>query len=230
MVLLETFCIDSTEVTASQYQAFLDSNPLVSDQIAECSFNGTYVPDNGGFCGFGKYDPAGHPDEPIVCVDWCDAYAYCRFAGKRLCGRKGGGSVDFADYQDATKSEWFDACSDHGARRYPYGDTYQSDSCNGLDHSGCKTGSEPGCRPLPAGTLPSCASKGGILDLSGNVAEWEDSCDGATGKKDGCRIRGGTVAASQYELICSEPGMYYGVAPRDGVGEAVGIRCCADPK
>src|SRR5262249_39830790 len=74
------FCIDATEVTNAQYAAFLATNPQTSLQPARCtSWNGTYA---GAYVG----PLTGRDDYPVVGVTWCDAFAYCKWAGKRLCG------------------------------------------------------------------------------------------------------------------------------------------------
>jgi hypothetical protein len=54
-----------------------------------------------------------------VCVDWCDAHAYCKPVGKRLCGKIGGGPNLYADYASASSSEWYRACSSGGSFTYP---------------------------------------------------------------------------------------------------------------
>jgi formylglycine-generating enzyme required for sulfatase activity len=98
------FWIDSTEVTRAQYRAWLQTKPTYGGQPAECSWNDDYTP--------GCHWPAGEePNHPVVCVDWCDAYAYCQGVGKRLCGKIGGGPNGIDDYADATKSQWYYACS-----------------------------------------------------------------------------------------------------------------------
>jgi formylglycine-generating enzyme required for sulfatase activity len=39
--------------------------------------------------------------------------------------------------------------------------------------------------------------------MSGNVWEWEDSCDAASGDSDTCRVRGGSFSSSPELLKCS---------------------------
>jgi len=76
MVRVGTFCIDSTEVTSEQYNDFLLAGPAaLAPQPAECSWNVSYLP-GGGWV----FDPS-QPTLPIANVDWCDAYAFCRWAG-----------------------------------------------------------------------------------------------------------------------------------------------------
>src|SRR5262249_6416251 len=82
-----TFCIDATEVTNGAYKAFLAASPDPSAQPAFCGWNTDYSPSS-------FYGP---DDHPVVYVDWCDAYAYCEAAGKRLCGAIGGGAVATAN-------------------------------------------------------------------------------------------------------------------------------------
>ena len=72
------FCIDDTEVTNSQYQAFLTvAAAMPQAPTPRCAWNTELTPAATG-SGCAAFDPAGRPDHPVVCVDWCDAEAYCR--------------------------------------------------------------------------------------------------------------------------------------------------------
>jgi len=92
MVALPTKgCIDSTEVTIGQYQAWLSATPSTSNQQIQCSWNISYTPDASCMSSMGACKDANCPQ---VCVNWCDAEAYCHAVGKRLC----------------ETSEWLAAC------------------------------------------------------------------------------------------------------------------------
>jgi formylglycine-generating enzyme required for sulfatase activity len=102
--LPEGFFIDSTEVTRGQYEAWLATNPATSNQTADCTTNTTFAPD-AGCMGDSSACQGEDCNRPQACVDWCDAFQYCKAVGKRLCGNLAG---------DATKSEWSIACSANG--------------------------------------------------------------------------------------------------------------------
>jgi formylglycine-generating enzyme required for sulfatase activity len=153
-------------------------------------------------------------------VDWCDAYAYCKWAEKRLCGKIGGGANAWDDFADPTKSEWQNACSAGGTRTFPYGDTYMASACNGRETGPNET--------APVESNATCEGPfAGLFDLSGNVREWEDSCYEATGPEDLCRSRGGSWH-SLYDtaLSCSLTESMYD--NREEQSSAQGFRCCAD--
>jgi hypothetical protein len=78
-----SYCIDETEVTNGQYQIFINAGVDTNTQNAECSWNTNFKPNCGGANTTG-------PNQPVTCIDWCDAYAFCKWAGKRLCGKIGG--------------------------------------------------------------------------------------------------------------------------------------------
>ena len=211
--LPDNYCIDSTEVTRGQYQEWLDTDPAIDGQSDTCDWNVSYGPDPGCL----KLDPAENWedwDHPAVCVDWCDAHAYCNAMGKRLCGRIRGGSVPWDEYRDIEVSQWHNACVSGPAQLvYPYGLAYKWERCNGLDYGVFAS--------LPVGSLETCQSTvpeyGGVYDLSGNVWEWVDSCGGGS-----CRIRGGSFARSN-ALSCHFDKSLY---PYD-VDSHVGFRCCS---
>lgn len=125
--LPEDFCIDKTEVTRGQYQAWLDTSPSTSGQTGACSGNNDFTPS----C---SWTPGSDGNMPVVCVDWCDAKAFCDGAGKRLCGRIGdGGGYPFESYDDASVSEWHAACTSGGSYDYPYGNDLDTTLCRGAD-------------------------------------------------------------------------------------------------
>ncbi len=222
------YYIDSTEVTQGQYQTWLDTSPSTSNQTAVCAWNTTYTPSSG-------WPPTSSTlNYPVVYVDWCDAYAYCAGVGKRLCGKIGGGSNGYSDYADATLSQWYAACTSNGtysSTGFPYGNTYQPGYCNATTNY---TLSGPGSAAVAVGTLPNCQSTisgyTGVYDLSGNVGEWEDSCDSgsATGQWDYCRVRGGAFgfgATSSSVFACGYG--TNGISQRANAQANLGVRCCA---
>ena len=90
----------ASSVIASDYAAFLAAGPPLSLLPAGvCSFKKSFVPD-------GVFPPSGGAALPVTSVDWCDAAAYCTFAGKHLCGKVGGGSSAYTDYAKPA-SEWY---------------------------------------------------------------------------------------------------------------------------
>lgn len=205
---LGTHCIDATEVTVAAYLAFLAVSP--GGQPAECAWNQSYVPVGGA--------PASS-QLPITNVDWCDARAYCAWAGKRLCGKLGGGAVPYASYADPAVSEWQATCSGGGVNAYPYGNGFSVSTCNG---QGAGFGA-----PVTVGSLAGCkgtaAPYDAVKDLSGNVWEWEDACNGAAGASDSCRLRGGSFNNPQPFMGCAAD---YAVQ-RQAAFSSVGFRCCA---
>lgn len=205
------FWIDQTEVTNAQYNAFLDAAvpPQSSTQIpAYCAWNTTY----------GSKNTTAPGDLPVSKVDWCDAYAYCQWAGKRLCGKIGGGPAQPADLANKAADQWYLACAGPTETAYPYGPTYSPSACNGLDKGvGASTSvmSNAGC----------VNGVGDVVDLSGNVAEWEDLCVGTSGANDVCRVRGGSYTAAAAFLTCGSANT---VLRQVGTAANIGFRCCAD--
>ena len=212
MVSVGAFCIDSTEVTQAEYGQFLEAGTTPDAQTALCAWNTSYTPT-------GQWPPTGATlDVPVTSVNWCDAHAFCAWAGKRMCGQIGGGPVAPSDDNDAGLSQWFYACSHNGQFVYPYGNTYGPTTCNGGSANGGNqivdaVGSFTGC----VGGFP------GIYDMRGNVREWEDSCNAMTGMTDMCNERGGSVNDGQGNLTCAAPD----IAPRTDANAHLGIRCCA---
>lgn len=210
------YCIDATEVTNAQYATFLAANFPTSGQDGWCAWNTTYTPST-------AWPATGKDANPVVYVDWCDAYAYCKWAGKHLCGKIGGGANDYGDYAFATKSEWYNACSGGGAQAYPYGNTYDAAKCNGCKSStNCTT-----TTAIPAGTALGCeGGYPGLFDMSGNVNEWENSCDGQTGANDNCLMRGGAFNNNNAYgyLKCAVAGWY---SSRSATYATHGFRCCS---
>jgi hypothetical protein len=209
-----TYCVDQTEITRAEYEDFLSYARFTKPkQATGCAWNDDFEP-------LGSVDASagGSEADPVTGVDWCDAYAYCAWAGKHLCGRIGGGPNPFDNFTRADTSEWFNACSNQGANAYPYGTSYDPNACAGSDSTG---------RLTEAGTMPACIAASGALDLSGNVWEWEDSCVSESGASDVCRARGGSFQTSGSLLACDADSTVFSMFRRSTRDPSVGFRCCA---
>ncbi len=259
------YCIDSAEVTKGQYNKFLTANQPVDEQLDICR-----PPTNATFVPRGAWPPATEPPGtngleynlglPVHYVDWCDAYAYCKWANKQLCGKINGGTNALADANDATKSAWFNACSAQSTRDWPYSTSFDKDKCNG--YGGTYDGGVPQPQPPPqdprwgygganqdkgvqvvaqgdvSGNISAYLGKScqggvvGVYQMSGNVAEWEDSCDG-TAASASCKLRGGSFQAADDPdtLKCNADRMLARAPAAAGNPDTdplrdVGFRCC----
>jgi gamma-glutamyl hercynylcysteine S-oxide synthase len=93
--------------------------------------------------------------EPVIHVNWHEAQAYCRYAGRRL----------------PSEVEWEMAAAGFGTgakRRYPWGDARPDVRRANLE----------GNAPAPVDALPAGASAHGCRQLIGNVWEWTDTTFG----------------------------------------------------
>lgn len=217
MVPATDFCIDSTEVTKAQYGKFLAALPDAGNldvdggvkPIAECGYKKTkidLVPSG--------FDPTMNPQRPVTKVDWCDAMTYCRWAGKRLCGKRGGGALDKNAKPNDTVSQWYTACSQGGLRTWCYGAKWDPKTCRTDDN---------GQKATDVATYPNCVGGyPGLFDLTGNVGEWIDRCDGPA-SNDPCDIQGGDYGTNDTSSQCD------GVDTRDrdtATEDWIGFRCC----
>jgi formylglycine-generating enzyme required for sulfatase activity len=202
LVKVGDFYVDSTEVTAAQYQQFLDAKgDDTSGQPGICSWNTAYK----------DADTLINPDTwPMTDVDWCDAFAFCAWADKHLCGAVAGGAIARADLLVAGKSQWFSACGGPNGASHPNANSV----CNSSDGFS---------NVAPVATFPDCEGYyPGLFDMEGNVAEWVDSCDGNTGASDTCYLVGGNI----YDKIsyCTEA---YADYQRSSRAPSFGFRCCS---
>lgn len=148
-VPVATWCIDSTEVTVADFKVFEEAVRNVTI-------------DAGQYCSAITVAPVALGDGalPVTNVTFCEARAYCAWAGKRLCGHVSGGTLT-PDQSVTPISQWFAACSG-GAADFRL-----------LSDGGCQL--EAGS-PRPAnGTCEGSLS--GVFDMVGNVWEWVDAVE-----------------------------------------------------
>ncbi|WP_437760701.1 formylglycine-generating enzyme family protein [Sorangium sp. So ce1389] len=183
-------CIDRTEVTAEAYAACVKAGKC-TDTLANCAKEAS------------TYGVAGKEKQPMVCVDFTQAQAYCAAQGKRL----------------PRDDEWeWAARGGEEARPYPWGGEAPKDQ---LCWSGGGAVRKTAC---DVGSFPAGANPQGIQDLAGNVFEWTTSANDGNGKM---RVaRGGSWRDGIPPLVrTARPGGFE-VTYRCGF---LGIRCVVEP-
>lgn len=148
---------------------------------------------------------------PASRVTWHQAAAACRNAGKRLCSAR----------------EWRVACRGDTELTYPYGDTYEGDTCNGFAATRggvVETGAMIESVIGASGALEAhgCVSTHGAYDLSGNVWEWNADVF-LSGARRG--LAGGSFRSNPTGLRCVTQDSHADPVEEN---ETYGFRCCVD--
>lgn len=227
-----TFCIDQTEITNGAYNAFLEAGVSLTAQTGVCQWNTTYVPTPEVAPPADAAVVVPPENYPVVNIDWCDAFAYCQWAGKYLCGQVINGHkvgpVTDEGLSDYKSHQWMLACSAEARLRYPYGGIFDPAKCNLVDLDAGHL--------VEAGSTACIGGYEGLHDMVGNAWEWFDGpCVDDAGLPDGgtqfgheadqCIIKGGSFLdeGASYDCRLDLQGIR-----RDFRGVNVGFRCCSD--
>jgi formylglycine-generating enzyme required for sulfatase activity len=217
---LDSFSIDAHEVTNAAYAGFLAS--AAAKEHTHCHADEPpgkdHTPASPSEDELGQgavVDPfggEGREQHPVVGVDWWDAYAYSKWAGRRL----------------PSEDEWEKAARGDDGRVYPWGNQ-ERDDAGAFPYANVFFGGDAHAMTAPVGSFPEGASPCGAQDMAGNVWEWTASphlaYEGApegTPEDPGVYVirGGGWNSASAFMLRAA----YRLARPRDFRSAAVGFR------
>jgi formylglycine-generating enzyme required for sulfatase activity len=141
-VFVDTFFIDRYEVTNAHYLEFVKATHHRVPQHPKNPTRNLWQ---------GESIAESLTERPVINVDWFDADAYCKWAGKRL----------------PTEAEWEKAAKGTADRRFPWGNVEPTNKHLNFNQPwiGEKT-------LMPVGSYEAGKSPFGTYDMAGNVWEW----------------------------------------------------------
>jgi len=142
----------------------------------------------------------------VVGVDWYDAYAFARWADKRLL----------------RDDEFERAARGTGGQLYPWGDEFDSAKCHCGEGGALTTAS--------VGSYGRGKSREDVLDLVGNAAEWTGSRRAVGMTADGTEVGWPLVMGGAWNETCEVYGLGFFRRPADPLirSEGIGFRCARD--
>ena len=160
-VRVNTFCMDRKEVTVDAYRT-----------CTNCTAPNAYRNVRGNFDTFCNWNRPNAGNDPVNCVDWAQAKAFCESRGGSL----------------PTEAQWEFAARGTGGRRYPWGgeapDATRTNLCGEectrylaqhgrLTFTPIANWRDQFEGTAPVGSFSLGATPGtGLLDMAGNVLEW----------------------------------------------------------
>ena len=153
MVQLSPYYLDRFEVSNKQYRTCVSAQQCTPPQLFSSHLLGQYWNAPGGT----------HDDYPVIYVDWNQATAYCKWAGKQL----------------PTEAQWERAARGDWNGKYPWGN--KTPDCTIANYYGSPGGVDAPCNgdPVAVNSLKPGVSFTGAYHLAGNVAEWVSDWFGA---------------------------------------------------
>jgi formylglycine-generating enzyme required for sulfatase activity len=233
-VKLRPYCVDRYEVTTAAYKSCSDAGRCKRAGAAN-EWPGITAAERDAYDAVcNGNDPVERGTHPINCVTWAMASVYCVAHGTRL----------------PTEAEWELAARGPDGRRYPWGDDEPTATRLNACGKECqawsttrhlKTSSlfdvdDGWANTAPVGSFPQGASRYGVEDIVGNVAEWvqdwhapygadaqRDPRGPATGEKR--VVRGGAWNGANASWV--RPSFRFAMTP-DTRSHGVGFRCARD--
>ncbi|MEZ4295238.1 MAG: MopE-related protein [Polyangiaceae bacterium] len=201
-----------------------DCNGLIDDNLPDEAFAMEPIPGTSPVVLVDRHE-ASRPDATLMTAGILETVACSRpmvlpWTGggypeaEAACASRGPG------YRLCTAQELEKACRGAADTLYPYGDTYETLTCNGAD--------QPVQGVVATGTLAACTVTGTqVTDLSGNVTEWtstQTNADPAPGRI--FQLHGGSYLSPGLGLACTIE-----LPPRAAESTLlpnIGFRCCKD--
>lgn len=152
-VYVDSYWIDKFEVSNNQYALCVDADVCETPYLNSSETRKEY------------FRNPEYANYPVIWVSWYMAQTYCEWSGRRL----------------PTEAEWEKAARGSDGRKYPWGnDPLTGERANFCDINCTRDIANPiydddYADTSPVGNYPAGASPHGVMDMSGNVWEWNST-------------------------------------------------------